>query len=109
MQRLTGDGGIYTADSLIVVDTMHAVWKAVRVEGAGTIGWRLPKRGEIALHVEAPDLAPFDSVAMAVTGFVRDTMRGEVPMGGRGRANMTLERELGSLPVGVATTVASLH
>lgn len=100
---------IHAADSLIVVDTMHAVWKAVRVEGAGTIGWRLPKRGQIALHVEAPDLSPFDSVAMAVTGFVRDTLRGEVTMAGRGRADVTLEGALGALTVGVAATVDSVH
>jgi hypothetical protein len=88
---------------------MHAVWKAVRVEGAGTIGWRLPKRGQIALHVEAPDLSPFDSVAMAVTGFVRDTLRGDVTMAGRGRADVTLEGALGALTVGVAATVDSVH
>jgi hypothetical protein len=100
---------LHAADSLIVVDTAHAVWKALRVDGAGTIGWRLPKRGEIALHLEAPDLSPFDSVAMAVTGFVRDTLRGEVTMAGRGRADLTLEGALDALTVGVAATVDSIH
>ena len=100
---------IHAADSLIVVDTVHAVWKTVLVDGAGTIGWRLPKRGEISLHVEAPDLSPFDSVAMAATGFVRDTLRGEVTMAGRGRADVTLEGALGALTVGVAASVDSIH
>ncbi len=100
---------IHAADSLIVVDTLTASWKAIRVEGAGSIGWRAPKTGKLALHVEAPDLSPFDSLALAMTGFVRDTLKGDVTMGGRGRADITVDGALGALNVGIAATVDSVH
>jgi hypothetical protein len=100
---------IHAADSLILVDTLTASWKAIRVEGAGSIGWRAPKTGTLAMHLEAPDLSPFDSVALAMTGFVRDTLKGDVTMGGRGRADIKVDGALGALNVGLAATVDSVH
>jgi len=100
---------LHAADSLIVVDTMTAAWQAIRMEGAGSIGWRVPKSGRLALHLEAPDLSPFDSLALAMTGFVRDSLKGDVTMAGRGRADITVDGALGALQVGVAATVDSVH
>ena len=100
---------IHAADSLIVFDTLTASWKAIRVEGGGSIGWRAPKSGKLALHLEAPDLSPFDSLALAMTGFVRDTLKGDVTMGGRGRADITVDGALGSLNVGIAAEVDSVY
>jgi translocation-and-assembly-module (TAM) inner membrane subunit TamB-like protein len=100
---------LHAADSLIVVDTLTAAWKAIRVEGAGSIGWRAPKSGKLALHLEAPDLSPFDSLALAMTGFVRDTLKGDVTMAGRGRADINVDGALGALNMGIAATVDSVH
>lgn len=100
---------IHAADSLIVFDTLTASWKTIRVEGGGSIGWRAPKTGKLALHMEAPDLSPFDSVALALTGLVRDTLKGDVTMGGRGRADITVDGALGVLNVGIAATVDSVR
>jgi hypothetical protein len=100
---------IHAADSLITVDTVRLRWQQLSVDGSGTLGWRAPRTGRMTLAVDAPDLAPFDSAAMALSGFVRDTMLGDVTMGGRARADVTVEGALDALRIAATATIDSIH
>lgn len=87
------------ADSLISVDTLRAAFAGGQVNGSGTIGWAPPKTGKMTFHVEATDLAPFDSLALALTGFSRDSTADNPIMEGRATADLTLAGALGALEV----------
>lgn len=87
------------ADSLLRVDTLRVDFASGRLDGSGAIGWTNPKTGRIALHAEAKDLAPFDSLALSLTGFRRDTLAGDARMAGRAKADVTLEGAVGALTI----------
>ncbi|MGQ0704021.1 MAG: translocation/assembly module TamB domain-containing protein, partial [Gemmatimonadales bacterium] len=83
------------ADSLITADPIVVRWRDGALEGGGSIGWAAPKSGRLAVHLEATQLTPFDSLARAATGWVPDTAAGDQPLAGVGRGDLVLE---GSLP-----------
>ena len=95
-------------DSVITVDTVAMHWTDIRLGGAGTLGWAPPKTGRITLHADAKDLAPFDSLALALTGFTHDTLREDRVLSGRVLADATLSGALGSLDLSAAATADSL-
>ncbi len=99
---------VTAADSVIRLDTLRAYFAEGQLGGGGTIGWAPPKTGVMAFHVEAKDLAPFDSVALRLTGFTRDSLTG-VRMSGSARGDVTLEGALGALKMDAAVLVDSLH
>ena len=97
-------------DSLIVVDTLVAHWPGGRLDGYGTLGWQAPRTGQVAFHVEATDLAVFDSLALAVTGLTRDTTPGiDAPLRGSGRADIVLSGALPTLLVQASAEIDSLR
>ena len=102
---------LHAADSLITVDPMVAEWRGGRLEGGGALGWVVPHSGRLAFHVEATDLAPFDSLALVATGFRRDpTEPGRnALLRGRGRADLVLTGALPSLEVQASTAIDSMR
>lgn len=105
----TATARLHAADSLITVDTVSARWQQITVAGSGAIGWRRPKSGRMTLHADLPDLAPLDSLALALTGFERDTLRGEVTLGGRGSADITLTGSIDALTLGTVADIDSVR
>ena len=95
------------ADSMITLDTGSVHWAGGQLDGAGTLGWALPQSGRMNLHLEARDLAAFDSLVGRLTGLTPDTTAEEVPLGGRGRADVLLEGALGALRVSGSAAVDS--
>lgn len=87
---------ISAADSLIVVDTLRAAFAGGTAGGSGSIGWVSPKTGTLTIHAEAQDLAPFDSLGLALTGFSRDSTANNPIMEGQARADLTLSGALGA-------------
>ena len=87
------------ADSVIVVDTVRAAFAGGRVAGSGTIGWASPKTGRMTIHADAQELAPFDSLGLALTGFSRDSTANNPIMEGHATADLTLSGALGALQV----------
>ncbi len=87
------------ADSVIVVDTLRAAFAGGRVDGSGAIGWASPQTGKLTIHAEARDLAPFDSLGLALTGFSRDSAAVNPIMEGHATADLTLSGALGALQV----------
>ena len=69
------------------------------MNGSGSIGWELPKSGTMTIHAEATDLAPFDSLGLALTGFSRDSTADNPIMEGKATADLTLQGALGALEV----------
>ncbi len=100
---------VRAADSLITVDTLRADWAGGRLDGSGTIGSAPPRTGRMTFHLEARDFTAFDSLALALTGFTRDTTVGEVVMRGRGRADATLDGALGALTLQGTAAVDSVR
>ncbi len=86
---------VAVADSIIRLDTMYTEWKGARAGGSGTLGWAAPHTGTMALHVAADSLTAFDSLALAMTGQVRDTARRE-------------QRALSGIATGAVTLTGSL-
>ena len=79
------------ADSVIAVDTLRVAFAGGRVAGSGSIGWASPKTGKLTIHADTVDLAPFDSLGLALTGFKRDTISAVDPiMEGHATADVTL-------------------
>src|SRR5437867_1959336 len=100
---------IHAADSVITLDTARAYSDGWRVEGGGTLGWVAPKRGRMTLGFEARDLAAFDSLARSLTGLTPDTSLGDLPMSGRGHAEIQLEGALGALRLTGAAGIDSVR
>jgi hypothetical protein len=100
---------IAARDSIIVVDTVRASWQGGKLDGGGALGWTAPKTGRLRTHVEASDLAIFDSLALKLTGFTRDTVAGDAPLRGRGHADLTMEGSLGSLQFDGTVVVDSMR
>src|SRR5439155_8113750 len=100
---------IHAADSVITLDTARAYSDGWRVEGGGTLGWVVPKRGRMTLGFEARDLAAFDSLARSLTGLTPDTSLGDLPMSGRGHAEIQLEGALGALRLTGAAGIDSVR
>ncbi len=96
------------ADSVIRLDTLRANFAEGQLGGGGAIGWAPPKAGRMAFHVEAKDLAAFDSLALTLTGFTRDTVTG-LRMTGSAHGDMTIEGALGALKLEAAVQVDSLR
>jgi hypothetical protein len=85
------------ADGLITLDTLRAAFAGGSVSGSGSIGWEVPKTGKMTVHAEATDLAPFDSLGLALTGFSRDSTADNPIMEGKATADLTLRGALGDL------------
>jgi len=100
---------IRAADSLITVDTLRVDWQGGRLQGSGSIGSAPPRSGRMTFHVDALDFTPFDSLALALTGFTRDTALGQVVMRGTGRADATVEGAMGALTLQGTASVDSLR
>jgi hypothetical protein len=100
---------VHAADSLITLDTLRVDWQGGRLDGSGTIGSAPPRTGRMTFHLDAPSFAAFDSLALALTGFTRDTTIGDVVMRGQGRADATLEGALGALTIQGTAGVDSLR
>ncbi len=64
---------VQLADSLVMVDTLHARFMGGMAFGAGTLGYVRPHEGRMAFAVEAETLSPLDSIVYALTGIARDT------------------------------------
>ncbi len=92
------------ADSMIRLDTLRAYFASGQVRGGGAVGWAAPRSGLMAFHADAKDLAPFDSLALRLTGFSRDSLIG-VRMTGSAHGDVTLEGALGALKVDAAVQV----
>lgn len=103
----SGTARLRVADSVLVVDTVRVHWGAGRLDGGGTLGWAPPRTGHVAFHAEAGDLAPFDSLALALSGLTRDTASMGVALRGSGRGDLTLEGALGALRIAGTATVDS--
>lgn len=101
---------LHARDSLLVVDTVATAWPGGRLDGYGAVGWQAPRTGAATFHVEAADLAAFDSLALAASGLTRDTTPGvDAPLGGRGRADLTLTGALPRLEVRASAAIDSLR
>jgi hypothetical protein len=87
------------ADSVIVVDTLRVAFAGGRVGGSGSIGWASPKAGKLTIRADTVDLAPFDSLGLALTGFSRDSTANNPIMEGHATADLTLSGALGALQV----------
>lgn len=96
------------ADSIIRLDTLRANFADGRMDGSGTLGWTPPKTGTLAVHFQAKTLAPFDSLALRLTGFTRDSLTG-VKMSGTAQGDLMLAGALGALQMDAAVQVDSLH
>jgi translocation and assembly module TamB len=87
-------------DSVIHLDTLYTEWKGARAGGSGTLGWARPHDGTIGLQVTLDSLAGFDSLALALTGQVRDSARhAQLPLAGTGSAHVTLAGSLDTLRI----------
>lgn len=100
---------VRAADSLLTLDTARVFWQGGRLNGSGSLGWVQPKTGKLQFHLEAPDLSGFDSLAMVLSGFTRDTTAGDARLAGAGKADFTLEGALGALRVQGNATLDSLR
>jgi hypothetical protein len=80
IDSLYGRGSVH--DSVIRVDTAYAEWQGARASGAGTLGWAAPRGGRMRFDLAADSLIGFDSLLLAVTQQVRDTV-GRVAAAGR--------------------------
>lgn len=90
-----GRGAVH--DSLIRVDTAYVGWKGARAMGNGTLGWRAPHTGDMALSLIADSLIGFDSLLLASTSQARDTSKDARPLGGSAFGSVTLAGSLDSL------------
>jgi hypothetical protein len=90
---------LHARDSLITVDTVRVFWQDLTLAGGGTLGYAPPKSGQLALHLEARELAALDSLALRLTGFVPDTTAQDSPLHGVGHADVTLSGALGALRI----------
>ena len=81
-------------DSLITVDTSTVWWEGGEATGAGTLGWAEPHRGRLIGTAMALTLAPFDSLAVALSGVSREDLADVGVLAGRGRGQYTLEGSL---------------
>ena len=100
---------IRARDSVITLDTLKAYWQGGRLDGGGTLGWAPPKNGRMVLALSADDLSAFDSLALNLTGFARDTAASDQPLSGRGSAELTLQGALGALQLDVTAVVDSIR
>jgi autotransporter translocation and assembly factor TamB len=98
---------LHAADGVITLDTGLVHWAGGRLDGAGTLGWTPGKNGRTALHLEARELVGFDSLVSRLTGFSPDTTAEEVPLTGRGRADLVLEGSRGALRVNGTAAIDS--
>lgn len=96
---------VRAVDSLIIVDTLRAAFAGGRVDGSGSLGWAPPKTGRMTIHAEARDLAPFDSLALALTGFRRDSTADDPIMEGTATGDVTLTGAVGALSVNATVQV----
>ncbi|MBA2627063.1 MAG: hypothetical protein H0U85_03555, partial [Gemmatimonadales bacterium] len=89
---------VAVADSVIRLDTMYTEWKGARGGGSGTLGWAVPHDGKMTFHLTADSLTAFDSLALAMTGQVRDTARREQrALSGVANGTITLAGSLDTL------------
>jgi TamB, inner membrane protein subunit of TAM complex len=86
--------GLTVQDSLITVDTSTAWWEGGDVTAAGTLGWADPHAGTLQGELMALTLAPFDSLAVALSGVSREDLADVEVLAGRGRGRYTLEGSL---------------
>jgi len=87
-------------DSVIHLDTLYTEWKGARAGGSGTLGWARPHDGTITVELAADSLTAFDSLALAMSGQVRDTAsRVQLPLTGVATARVTLAGSLDTLRV----------
>ncbi|NOT07927.1 MAG: hypothetical protein HOP28_06950 [Gemmatimonadales bacterium] len=103
----SGTAVLTAAGGRITFDTLVATWSGGRLAGAGSLGWAAPESGKLIVHAEADDLRGFDSLALAATGFVRDSAAPATVLHGKGRADLTLEGSVASFAVSGEAVVDS--
>ena len=74
---------------MITVDTATVLWPDGVASAKGTLAWRAPDSGAMALHASATSLAGLDSMVRAMTGFVADTSDPR-PLSGTGSAQLAV-------------------
>lgn len=89
-------------DSLLTVDTAGARWLGGEAAASGTLGWTAPHRGRVGFAAQADNLLAFDSLMVALTGTVRDTL--VAPFDGVASLTATLAGSLDSLEAEVEGT-----
>ncbi len=103
--RLAGtalDSGVVqlrAADGVVHVDTLWLRQPGLITDGAGTLGWRRPARGETLITFDADSLGSLDSLVAWVAGTWHDTLR-SVLSGGAGRLHLRVSGALDSLALG---------
>ena len=91
-------------DSVLAIDTLGGTGEGLTLAGAGTLGWARPHAGRMSLALEADTLGGLDSLAQALTGFVRDTLPGWRALKGVLRVRADLAGSIDSLEAtGTAT------
>lgn len=89
-------------DSLLTVDTAGARWFGGEASAGGTLGWVAPHRGRLRFAAQADNLLAFDSLMVALTGTVRDTIA--APFDGVASLSATVAGSLDSLDAEVDGT-----
>ncbi|HXE57107.1 MAG TPA: translocation/assembly module TamB domain-containing protein [Gemmatimonadales bacterium] len=96
-------------EGTITVDTVHLGWPGGLAVGAGTLGWRRPRDGTLALRFGFETLTPFDSLVHALTGVAHDTTPESRPLDGTGRGTLALSGALDSLDVRLDAELSDLQ
>jgi hypothetical protein len=92
----SGVAMLRAADGLVHVDTLWLRQPGVVTDGAGTLGWRRPARGETLVTLDINNLGSLDSLVAWAAGAWGDSLRAMVA-GGTGRLNVRVSGALDSM------------
>lgn len=81
-------------DSLLTVDTSRVWWEGGEAVASGMLGWFEPHRGAIRGEATALYLGPFDSLAIALAGGIREAPAEGELLAGRARGSFAVEGSL---------------
>ena len=105
----SGAVSLRMADGRIYLDSLRLAEQDIQASGSGSLGWRRPETGTLALTVDADSLNALDSLLTSFAG--RDTGAAKQSRALRGTAHVqvALEGALDSLALAGRAAVQSLH
>ncbi|HUL50281.1 MAG TPA: translocation/assembly module TamB domain-containing protein [Gemmatimonadales bacterium] len=97
------------SDGRIYLDSLRLAEQDIQASGSGTLGWRRPETGTLALTIDADSLNALDSLLTTLAGRDTGTAKQSRALRGTAHLQVALEGALDSLALAGRAAVQGLH
>ncbi|HWC74704.1 MAG TPA: translocation/assembly module TamB domain-containing protein [Gemmatimonadales bacterium] len=97
------------ADGRVYVDSLRMQQPGLLTHGSGSLGWRRPEKGTLALNFDADSLSVLDSLVTWLVGSALSAPTPDQKLKGSAQVRLTLNGAIDSLSIGADAQLANLR